>query len=135
MVLQGYLAAMSASSYSYVSMLQHFGPLLNPNGAAVSLTYIASERTIPGKQCTCTLLPAHLDPQTLPMAILRALQQAPYELILAGIGFLAVHHASTGSAYQGKLDGSRYLLATSTTLAKPAYMQETIHIHIVQLSL
>ncbi len=39
---------MSASSYSYVSMLQHFGPLLNPNGAAVSLTYIASERTIPG---------------------------------------------------------------------------------------
>lgn len=45
---QGYLAAMSASSYSYVSMLQHFGPLLRPNGAAVSLTYIASERTIPG---------------------------------------------------------------------------------------
>lgn len=47
-VMQGYLAAMSASSYSYVSMLQHFGPLLRPNGAAVSLTYIASERTIPG---------------------------------------------------------------------------------------
>lgn len=47
-LVQGYLAAMSASSYSYVSMLQHFGPLLRPNGAAVSLTYIASERTIPG---------------------------------------------------------------------------------------
>ncbi|KAI8463362.1 MAG: Enoyl-reductase-domain-containing protein [Monoraphidium minutum] len=45
---KGYLAAMSASSYSYVSMLQRFGPLMNPGGAAISLTYIASERTIPG---------------------------------------------------------------------------------------
>lgn len=45
---KGYLAALSASSYSYVSMLQHFGPLVNPGGAAISLTYIASERIIPG---------------------------------------------------------------------------------------
>ena len=45
---QGYLAALSASSYSYVSMLQRFGPLMNPGGAAISLTYIASERIIPG---------------------------------------------------------------------------------------
>lgn len=45
---RGYLAALSASSYSYVSMLQRFGPLMNPGGAAISLTYIASERIIPG---------------------------------------------------------------------------------------
>ena len=44
----GYLAAMSASAYSYVSMLQRFGPLMNEGGAAVSLTYLASERVIPG---------------------------------------------------------------------------------------
>jgi enoyl-[acyl-carrier protein] reductase I len=44
----GYLAAMSASSYSFVSMLQHFGPLMNPGGAAVSLTYLAAVRVIPG---------------------------------------------------------------------------------------
>lgn len=44
----GYLAAVSASSYSHVSMLQHFGPLMNPGGAAISLTYLAGERTIPG---------------------------------------------------------------------------------------
>ena len=44
----GYLAAVSASSYSMVSLMQHFGPLMNPGGAAVSLTYIASERVIPG---------------------------------------------------------------------------------------
>ncbi len=45
---QGYLAALSASAYSYVSMLQRFGPLMNRGGAAVSLTYLASERIVPG---------------------------------------------------------------------------------------
>ncbi|KAK9736025.1 hypothetical protein RND81_04G245600 [Saponaria officinalis] len=44
----GYLAAISASSYSYVSLLKHFLPLMNPGGASLSLTYIASERIIPG---------------------------------------------------------------------------------------
>lgn len=45
---KGYLAAISASSYSFVSLLQHFLPIMNPGGASISLTYIASERTIPG---------------------------------------------------------------------------------------
>lgn len=31
-------------------MVQRFGPLMNKGGAAISLTYIASERIIPGKQ-------------------------------------------------------------------------------------
>lgn len=44
----GYLAALSASSYSYVSLLKHFIPLMNPGGSSLSLTYIASERIIPG---------------------------------------------------------------------------------------
>lgn len=44
---QGYLAAMSSSSYSFISLLAHFGPLMNAGGAALSLTYIASERVIP----------------------------------------------------------------------------------------
>jgi enoyl-[acyl-carrier protein] reductase I len=44
----GYLSAVSASAYSFVSLLQHFGPIMNRGGAAVSLTYIASERAIPG---------------------------------------------------------------------------------------
>ncbi|KAJ0430520.1 putative enoyl-[acyl-carrier-protein] reductase (NADH) [Helianthus annuus] len=44
----GYLAAISASSYSYVSLLQHFAPIMNRGGATISLTYIASERIIPG---------------------------------------------------------------------------------------
>ncbi|XVF75898.1 hypothetical protein PTKIN_Ptkin13bG0223600 [Pterospermum kingtungense] len=44
----GYLAALSASSYSFVSLLKHFLPIMNPGGATISLTYIASERVIPG---------------------------------------------------------------------------------------
>ncbi|XP_044478601.1 enoyl-[acyl-carrier-protein] reductase [NADH], chloroplastic-like isoform X1 [Mangifera indica] len=44
----GYLAAVSASSYSYVSLLKHFVPIMNPGGSSISLTYIASERIIPG---------------------------------------------------------------------------------------
>lgn len=44
----GYLAALSASSYSLVSMVQRFGPLMRPGGAVVSLSYLAAERVIPG---------------------------------------------------------------------------------------
>jgi enoyl-[acyl-carrier protein] reductase I len=45
---KGYLAASSASAYSFVSLLQKFGPIMNTDGAAISLTYIASEKVIPG---------------------------------------------------------------------------------------
>lgn len=45
---RGYLAALSASSYSLISMVQRFGPLMNPGGAVVSLTYNASNLVIPG---------------------------------------------------------------------------------------
>ncbi len=44
----GYLAAVSASAYSMVSMVQRFGPLMRSGGAVVSLTYLAAERVIPG---------------------------------------------------------------------------------------
>lgn len=44
----GYLAAVGASAYSLVSMVQRFGPLMRDGGSFVSLTYMASERVIPG---------------------------------------------------------------------------------------
>lgn len=44
----GYLAALSASSYSLVSLISHFGPIMSSKGAAISLTYIASEKAVPG---------------------------------------------------------------------------------------
>lgn len=45
---KGYLAAISSSSYSFVSLLSHLGPHMNQGGLALSLTYLASERVIPG---------------------------------------------------------------------------------------
>lgn len=45
---KGYLAALSASSYSFVSLVQCFGPIMNTDGAVLSLTFMASEKAIPG---------------------------------------------------------------------------------------
>jgi enoyl-[acyl-carrier protein] reductase I len=45
---KGYLAAVGVSSYSYTSMVQRFGPLVRPGGSFVALTYMASERVVPG---------------------------------------------------------------------------------------
>jgi enoyl-[acyl-carrier protein] reductase I len=44
----GYLAAVSVSAYSLVAMVSRLGPLLRPGGSVLSLTYMASERVIPG---------------------------------------------------------------------------------------
>lgn len=45
---RGYLGAVSASAYSMVSMVSHFAPIMRAPGAFVSLSYMASERTVPG---------------------------------------------------------------------------------------
>ncbi len=44
----GYLAAVSASAYSMVSMVQRLGPLARPGASLVSLSYLAAERVVPG---------------------------------------------------------------------------------------
>jgi enoyl-[acyl-carrier protein] reductase I len=44
----GYLSAVSVSAYSLVAMVARLGPLLRRNGSILSITYLASERVIPG---------------------------------------------------------------------------------------
>ena len=44
----GYLAAVSVSAYSNISLVRHLAPLMRPRGAFLSLTYMAGERAIPG---------------------------------------------------------------------------------------
>ena len=44
----GYLAAVSVSAYSLVSLVSRLGPLMRPGGSVLSLTYMASERVVPG---------------------------------------------------------------------------------------
>ncbi len=45
---KGYLAALSASAYSFVSMVQAFGPIMPAGGSFLSLGYMASQRVVPG---------------------------------------------------------------------------------------
>jgi len=45
---KGYLEAVSVSAYSNVGLLQQLGPIMRPGGSVCSLTYMASERAVPG---------------------------------------------------------------------------------------
>ncbi len=42
----GYLAAVGASAYSFVSLAQRFEPLMRPNGAFLALSYLASRGVV-----------------------------------------------------------------------------------------
>jgi enoyl-[acyl-carrier protein] reductase I len=44
----GYLTALSVSAYSLISMVSRLAPLMRQGGSFLSLTYMASERVIPG---------------------------------------------------------------------------------------
>jgi enoyl-[acyl-carrier protein] reductase I len=45
---RGYLEAVSVSAYSNVALVRQLAPLMRPGGAFLSLTFMASERVIPG---------------------------------------------------------------------------------------
>ena len=45
---RGYLGAIGVSAYSMVSMVQRFSPIMRKGGSFLSLSYMASERVIPG---------------------------------------------------------------------------------------
>jgi len=65
---KGYLAASSASAYSAVSLLQKFGPIMNEGGSFMSLTYIASEKVIPGYGGGMSSAKAQLESDTRTLA-------------------------------------------------------------------
>jgi len=65
---QGYLAASSASAYSLVSMVSRFGAIMPPGGSVVSLSYIASERVVPGYGGGMSSAKAQLESDTRTLA-------------------------------------------------------------------
>jgi enoyl-[acyl-carrier protein] reductase I len=65
---KGYLAASSASAYSAVSLLQKMGPIMNEGGSFLSLTYIASEKVIPGYGGGMSSAKAQLESDTRTLA-------------------------------------------------------------------
>lgn len=64
----GYLAASSASAYSLVSMVSKFAPIMPPGGSVLSLSYIASERVIPGYGGGMSSAKAQLESDTRTLA-------------------------------------------------------------------
>ncbi len=44
----GYLAAISASAYSHVSLVQQLGPIMRRGGSFLTLSYLAANRVVPG---------------------------------------------------------------------------------------
>lgn len=44
----GYLAAVSVSAYSLISIMSRFAPIMRRGGSFLSLTYMAGERVVPG---------------------------------------------------------------------------------------
>merc|ERR1719261_380365 len=45
---EGYLGAISASSYSNIALVKYFGPGMTKGGAVMNLSYLASEKVVPG---------------------------------------------------------------------------------------
>ena len=61
---KGYLAGMSASTYSFISLLAHFGHIMNPGGSALTLSFDASERVFPVYGCGMSSAIAALESDT-----------------------------------------------------------------------
>jgi enoyl-[acyl-carrier protein] reductase I len=66
---KGYLAALSSSAYSFVSLLRYFAPHMNPQGAALTLSYLAAERTVPGYGGGMSSAKAALESDTRTLAL------------------------------------------------------------------
>merc|ERR1712224_10062 len=64
----GYLEASSASAYSLVSMVSRFGKIMNPGGAVVSISYIASQKVVPGYGGGMSSAKAQLESDTRTLA-------------------------------------------------------------------
>ncbi len=65
---KGYLGAISASAYSFVSLIKHFGPHMPAGSSALSLTYLAGERVVPGYGGGMSSAKAALDSDTQVLA-------------------------------------------------------------------
>ena len=65
---EGYREAMSRSAYSMVSLIQYLGPHMPEGSAALSLTYEASHRVVPGYGGGMSSAKAALESDTLTLA-------------------------------------------------------------------
>lgn len=114
----GYLAAISSSSYSFISLVQHFGPFMPSGSSCVSLTYIASEKVIPGYGGGMSSAKAALESDTQVLAFeagrkwqirLNTISAGPFRSRAArAIGFIdhMIEYSKANAPLSKELDGS-----------------------------
>ena len=127
---KGYLAAVGVSAYSFTSMVQRFGPLLRPGGSFTALTYMASERVVPGYGGGMSSAKAALESDTRLLAYeagrkwghrVNVISAGPYASRAASaIGFIQdmIDYSKRNAPLPGELDGSE-VAHTAAFLASP----------------
>ncbi len=112
----GYLSAVSVSAYSLIGMVRRLGPLMRPDASVVSLTYMASERVIPGYGGGMSSAKAALESDTRVLAYeagrrygvrVNTISAGPYASRAASaIGVIdqMVQYCSTNAPMPGALD-------------------------------
>jgi enoyl-[acyl-carrier protein] reductase I len=127
---RGYLGAVSASAYSNVSMVQHFSPFMRKPGSFISLSYMASERTVPGYGGGMSSAKAALESDTRTLAYeagrqyghrVNVISAGPYASRAASaIGFIdeMVDYAQRNSPLSEKLTAEE-VGATAAFLCSP----------------
>lgn len=139
---KGYLQAISSSSYSFVSLLAHLGPILNHGGSALSLSYIASEQVIPGYGGGMSSAKAALESDTRTLAFeagrkfgvrVNTISAGPYGSRAAkAIGFIEkmIEYSIANSPLQRQVE-AREVAATAAFLVSSlasAITGEVIHV-------
>ncbi len=127
---KGYLAAMSSSSYSFISLLAHFCPLMPEGSSAISLTYIAAEKVIPGYGGGMSSAKAALESDTKTLAFeagrrygvrVNAISAGPYGSRAAkAIGFIEkmIEYTAQNAPLKRPIE-SREVATTAAFLASP----------------
>jgi len=126
----GYLAAVSVSAYSLTAMVRSLSPLLRPGGSFCSLTFMASERAVPGYGGGMSSAKAALESDTRTLAYeagrkygvrVNTISAGPWASRAAtAIGFIdsMVRYARANAAIPRDLD-ARDVGATAAFLASP----------------
>jgi enoyl-[acyl-carrier protein] reductase I len=139
---RGYLGAIGVSAYSMVSMVQRLSPIMRPRGAFLSLSYMASERVIPGYGGGMSSAKAALESDTRVLAFeagrrwghrVNCISAGPLASRAASaIGFIAdmIEYCKTNSPLPEPLD-AREVGQTAAFLCSPlasAITATTIHV-------
>jgi enoyl-[acyl-carrier protein] reductase I len=115
----GYLTAVSVSAYSLVSLVSRLGPLMRPGGSVLSLTYMASERVVPGYGGGMSSAKAALESDTRTLAF-EAGRKYGLRINTISAGPLASRAASA----IGKIERMVEYYAANAPLAEPLTARE-----------